>query len=135
MKSSVLTLMIGLVLGGRVLAQDASVGANPSGRSASSVSASGTTAGATASHASGASAAATSKHAAAKVAEGSEMNATLSKPIDTRRASPRDEVTATLAEDAMRNAGTPLPRGTKLVSDANVSAFGAAAINASATDR
>jgi hypothetical protein len=43
------------------------------------------------------------------------MNATLSKPIDARRANPGDEVSATLAHEASGNAGTPLPRGTRLV--------------------
>jgi hypothetical protein len=115
MKPSVLVFAIGLVLGGTVLAQDAGVRAEASGQSASSVSASGNNAGASTSHRSGASAPKASQHEAANVAEGTELNATLSQPVDVLLAIPGDEVTATLAQDATGSAGARLPRGTKLI--------------------
>lgn len=44
-----------------------------------------------------------------------EMNATLSKPVDSRKAKPGDEVMATLAVEARGAGGVTLPRGTKLI--------------------
>jgi hypothetical protein len=79
----------------------ASVGANRSGASASNSSAS--------------TASASTNHARTGAASSSEMNATLSKPVDARKAKPGDPVTATSDTDAKGANGTSIKRGSKLV--------------------
>jgi hypothetical protein len=49
------------------------------------------------------------------LAQGTEINAALSKPLDARRAAPGDPVTATLAQDVESDGEVVLPRGTALV--------------------
>src|SRR5262249_37953990 len=66
-------------------------------------------------HEGGAAAAAHSGHADASASQGTEMNATLSKPVSARRAKPGDEVTATLAQDTHATGDITWRRGTKLV--------------------
>jgi hypothetical protein len=80
---------------------DTSVSANRSGASASNSSAS--------------AASANTHRAQAGAAGGSEMNATLSKPVDARNAKPGETVTATNDRDAKAPDGTPIKRGSKLV--------------------
>ena len=57
----------------------------------------------------------TSRQAAADVAGASEMNATLERSIDARRAKPGDEVTAKTNESFTTANGTAIPRGSRLV--------------------
>lgn len=52
---------------------------------------------------------------AATLAQGMEIDATLSRTIDTRKANPGDAVTATVAQDVHVNGHVALPRGTKLL--------------------
>ena len=52
---------------------------------------------------------------AANLALGTEMSATLSRPVDSRRAKPGDDVTATLAQDVKANGQVVLHRGTTLI--------------------
>ena len=111
MKSSTLAFGIALALSGSVLAQNTNVSA--SGQSNTSVSASRDSA--SASHESSAAASASSGHGSANVADGTEMNATLSKPVDARHAKAGDEVTATLAQDAKGSGDFTMRRGTKLI--------------------
>src|ERR1700730_9346605 len=70
---------------------------------------------ASAAHGSTSAASASTKHADADAAGGSEMSATLSKPIDARKAKPGDPVTATSDRDAKSANGTSIQRGSKLV--------------------
>ena len=112
MRASTLALGSVLALSGSVLAQNPDVRAGASTESSTSVSASRD--GASARHEGGGSAAVQSEHANASVAQGSEMNATLTKPVDSRHAKPGDEVTAALAQDT-QSSGVLLHRGTKLV--------------------
>jgi hypothetical protein len=53
--------------------------------------------------------------AAADLAGASEMNATLERSVDARRAKPGDEVTAKTNEELVTQSGVTIPRGTKLV--------------------
>ena len=70
---------------------------------------------ASASNSSASTASASTNHAQAGAASGSEMNATLSKPVDARKAKPGDPVTATNDSDAKAADGTSIKRGSKLV--------------------
>jgi hypothetical protein len=60
-------------------------------------------------------ASANAQHTQADAAGASEMNATLSKPIDARKAKPGDPVTATNDKDAKSADGTNIKRGSTLV--------------------
>jgi hypothetical protein len=60
-------------------------------------------------------ASASTKHAQTEGAGSSEMSATLSKPVDARKAKPGDSVTATSDKDAKSADGTSIKRGSKLV--------------------
>jgi hypothetical protein len=71
--------------------------------------------GASASNSSASAASANTKHAQAAAASGSEMNATLSKPVDARKAKPGDPVTATNDKDSKAADGSSIKRGSKLV--------------------
>ena len=53
--------------------------------------------------------------AAADLAGASELNATLERSVDARRAKPGDEVMAKTNEDLTTRSGITIPRGTKLV--------------------
>jgi hypothetical protein len=115
MRSSALTLGIGLALSVSAVAQQPALDTGASSRSDQSVSATRKTGGANASAASIASATAASSSAETNAVEAQEMRAVLSKPVDARQARPGDEVTAKLAQGFKGEAGTPLPRGSKLV--------------------
>ncbi len=112
MKPSTLAFGIALALAGSVLAQNPDVQAGVSSELSTSASASHDAAAAR--HAGGASAVVQSEPANASIAEGGEMNATLANPVDTRRAKPGDEVTATLVQDT-QSGQVVLHRGTKVV--------------------
>ena len=56
-----------------------------------------------------------SQQAAADLASASEMNATLDRSVDARRAKPGDEVTAKMNEDFTTQGGATIPRGSRLV--------------------
>jgi hypothetical protein len=62
-----------------------------------------------------ASARAADKNVSAAVASGSELNATLTKPLDARKNKPGDEVVATVAQDVKSNGQVVIPRGSKLI--------------------
>jgi hypothetical protein len=57
----------------------------------------------------------TSRQASADAAGASEMNATLERSVDARRAKPGDEVTAKTNESFTAANGTTIPRGSRLV--------------------
>jgi hypothetical protein len=57
----------------------------------------------------------TGSQAAADFAGASEMNATLERSVDARRAKPGDEVTAKMNESFTTANGTTIPRGSRLV--------------------
>jgi hypothetical protein len=58
---------------------------------------------------------ASTKHAQADAAGGSEISATLTRPVDARKAKPGDQVTATSDKDARTADGTNIKRGSKLI--------------------
>ena len=113
MRTSTLVFSMALALTGSALAQNSGVQAGASSQSSTSVSASRD--GAAAQHEGSAAAGVHSEHANAGTAQGGEMDATLTKPVDARRAKPGDEVTATLAQDARGSGDVTFRRGTKLV--------------------
>lgn len=80
------------------------------------------------------------------MAQGTEINATLSKPVDSKKAQPGDEVVATTNDDVKSDGRVIIPRGSRLVghvtsarphskpasaADKNASAAGSAAGEAS----
>jgi len=71
--------------------------------------------GASATNSSTPTASAGTRHAQADAAGSSEMSATLSKPVDARKAKPGDPVTATNDRDAKTADGTSIKQGSKLL--------------------
>src|ERR687888_66197 len=71
--------------------------------------------GASATESSAAAASGQTTHAQTAASGSSEMNATLSKPVDARKAKLGDSVTATNDRDATASDGTRVKRGSKLV--------------------
>jgi len=71
--------------------------------------------GASATNSSTSTASAGTKHAQADAAGSSELSATLSRPLDARRAKPGDPVTATSDRDAKTADGTRIKQGSKLL--------------------
>ena len=66
-------------------------------------------------------------HSAGSLAAGTTIPATLSKPIDARKAKSGDQVTAKTTQDIRSNAGVVIPRGSRLighVTDAKAKAKG-----------
>jgi hypothetical protein len=114
MKTMKIVCCMSLALAGNAWAQG-SVGAQGSASTQSSTSVSADRSGANAVHSGNSAAAVNSGYSSARLVEGTEMNATLTKPIDTRRAKPGDEVTATLAQEVTMASGATLPRRTTLV--------------------
>jgi len=51
----------------------------------------------------------------ASLSNGSELNATLSRPVDASKSKPGDEVTATTAKDVKSGGQVLIPRGSKLI--------------------
>lgn len=74
-----------------------------------------TRSGASATNSSTSAASASTQHAQADTGGSSEMSATLSKPVDARKAKPGDPVTATNDKDAKTADGTSIKQGSKLV--------------------
>jgi len=74
-----------------------------------------TRSGASATNTSTSAASASTQHAQADTGGSSEMSATLSKPVDARKAKPGDPVTATNDKDAKTADGTSIKQGSKLV--------------------
>jgi len=113
MKSSIMFLCALLTVSANALADgggpqgdasatsDTSVSANRSGVSAADSNTSKTSA--------------NTQHMQADSASASEMNATLSKPVDARKAKPGDRVTAKNDKDAKSADGTSIKRGSTLV--------------------
>ena len=112
MRTSTLALGFALALSGSVLAQNQDVQAGASSESSTSVSASRSGAGVR--HDDSGAAALRSEQATASTAQGNEINATLTKPVDSRHAKPGDEVNAALAQDTQAG-GQIMQRGTRLV--------------------
>src|SRR5258706_2552586 len=71
--------------------------------------------GATATHSDSSSTAVQTKKSQAELAQGTEMNAQLSRPVDSRKAKPGDEVSATTTRDTKSNGQVVIPRGSKLI--------------------
>lgn len=114
MKSSVLIACIAFTLSSAALAQQSTgVQATATGESNTSIQAG--KSGANASHSSAGSAGAATEHASANLAQGTELNATLSKPVDARTAKPGDEVVATANEDIKSNGQVMVKKGSKLI--------------------
>ncbi len=112
MKSSTMFLCALLAMSANALADSAAQG-GASATSDTGVSANRSGVSATDSNASRASAG--TQHTQADAAAASEMNATLSKPVDARKAKPGDLVTAKNDEDARSADGTRIKRGSTLV--------------------
>ena len=113
-KSTSLIVCISLVLSGTALAQQSTgVQGSASGNAAASASAdrNGSNAGGSANG----TAVGARDDASAGVAQGTELNATLTKPVDARKAKEGDEVTATLNEDIKSDGKVVAKKGSKLV--------------------
>jgi hypothetical protein len=113
MKPSIVIFGAALAVCGGALAQDSNVAAGASTQSSASFPAGRD--GATVQRDADAGAAVRSQYAGASTADAIEMNATLSKPVDARRAKPGDEVVATLGQDVRTRGDIALHRGPKLV--------------------
>jgi len=111
MKISIMFSWALLALTANALAQGISTQDGASATSNTDVSAS--RAGASATNSSAASA--NTQHAQADAVGSSEMSATLSKPVDARKAKPGDTVTATNDRDVKTADGTSIKRGSTLV--------------------
>jgi len=108
-------LYLALAFAGTAFAQGQSptTGAQGGASAQSDTSVSAGKTGATASHASSGNADA--GHGSASLASGSELNATLSRPVDAGKSKPGDEVTATNAQDVKSDGHLLIPRGSKLM--------------------
>ena len=113
MKTSTLFLCAVLAMTADAFADGPAAQGNASATSDTSVSAN--RSGATATQSSATAASAGTRHTEANAAGASDMNATLSKPVDARKAKPGDTVTATNDSDAEAADGTAIKRGSKLV--------------------
>ena len=114
MKSSLLIACIALTLSGAAVAQqNAAVQGNAAGQSNASVAADRN--GASASHSAAGSVDAATEHGSVGLDQGTELNATLTKPVDARTAKPGDEVVATSNEDLKSNGQVIVKKGSKLV--------------------
>lgn len=111
MKSLSLIVSLSLV-SGAALAQQ-SIGIQGSGAGGAQTTATADKEGANVN--SSAAGAATADHASASIGQGTELNATLTKPVDARNAKPGDEVTATVSEDIKSNGQVIVKKGSKLV--------------------
>src|ERR1700694_3677294 len=112
MKSSTMFLCALLATSANALADGPAAQGDASATSGTAINANRNGASATDSSASTASPG--TNHAQADVTGSSEMNATLSKPVDARKAKPGDQVTATNDRDAKAADGTSIKRGSKL---------------------
>lgn len=115
MKTSTTTVFLWalLALAADALAADPPVQGNTSASSGTTVSAG--PGSASASNSSASTASAETRYTQGAAENSSEMSATLSKPIDARKAKPGDSVTATSDSDATAADGTRIGRGSKLM--------------------
>lgn len=114
MKSTSLIVCISLALSSAALAQQ-STGVQGSVSGNASASASADRNGANATGSAEGSAVATTDGASASLAQGAELNATLNKPIDARKAKVGDQVTATLNKDVESDGRVVVRKGATLV--------------------
>lgn len=114
MKSRALIVCISLALNGAAFAQQ-STGVQGSVSGNAGASASADRNGASAHGSAEGAAVTTGDNASAGLAQGAELNATLSKPVDARKAKVGDEVTATLNEDFKSNGQVAIKKGAKLI--------------------
>jgi hypothetical protein len=113
MKTSTMFFCALLATTANALADGAATQGDASATSGTAVSAN--RSGANAGNSSAATASANTQHAQADAAGSSEFNATLSKPVDARKAKPGDSVSATNDNDSKTGDGTSIKRGSKLV--------------------
>lgn len=114
MTSVTLALSIALTLSSAAVAQQSNgVQANASGNASTSASASRN--GAQAGGRADAAGEVTTDVSSASLAQDTELDATLSKPVDARKAKAGDEVTATANEDIKSNGQVAIKKGSKLV--------------------
>ncbi len=114
MKTYILVICAALVISASAQAQDqAGVQGNAAAGSQTSVSAKEGEATATSSGTGSANAG--TKQADASLTGGTELTATLNKPVDASKNRPGDEVTATTAQDVKSAGQVVIPRGSKLI--------------------
>ena len=111
MKTSIIILSAALTISAHAYA-DATAQGQAAATGSGSISADRNGASATGSAASAANA--STKHADVTAAGSSEMSATLSKPVDARKAKPGDPVTATADKDSKTADGASIKKGSKL---------------------
>ena len=111
MKTISLFVVAAVALSSNAMAASAAGSASTS----SSASVEASRSGASASQASSGAMSAGSKHTQADMAGSSEMSATLTKPVDARKAKPGDPVMATTDKDSKVADGTSIRQGSKLV--------------------
>jgi hypothetical protein len=113
MKTPTLLFFAALALAANAVADGIAAQGNQSATSNSAVTVD--RSGASAANSSASTDSATTRHTQADAAGGSEMSATLSKPVDARKAKPGDRVTATNDKDAKTADGTSIKQGSTLV--------------------
>jgi hypothetical protein len=113
MKHSSVLIGAILALAAASVAAQADVQGNASTQSQSSVAVKRD--GASASNSSSGTTRAEAGEASANLSEGTQINATLTRPVDSSKNKPGDEVTATAAEDIKSNGQVVIPKGSKLL--------------------
>ena len=114
MKSASLIVSLSLAFSGAALAQE-STGVKASATGNAQTTATANKEGANVGSNGAGAASATTDHASASIDQGTELNATLTKPVDARTAKPGDEVTATVSEDIKSGGHIVVKKGSKLV--------------------
>lgn len=114
MKTVSLIMAVSLALSGAAMAQQ-STGVQGNAAGSAQATAAADKEGANVSGGAAGAASAGTDHATANVGQGAELNATLSKPVDARKAKPGDEVTATVTDDIKSNGQVVARKGSKLV--------------------
>ena len=113
MRTSVMLSWAVLALASHAFAEGTAAQGGASATSSTDVSANRN--GASATNSGTSTASANTQHAQANAAGGSEISATLSKPVDAHKAKPGDPVTATNDKDTKTADGTSIKQGSKLV--------------------
>ena len=114
MKTASLIMSVSLAFSGAAMAQQStSVQGSAAGNAQATAKAD--KEGANVSGGAAGAASATTNHASADIGQGTELNATLSKPVDARSAKSGDEVTASAGEDIKSNGRVIIRKGSKLV--------------------
>jgi hypothetical protein len=113
-KIQLLIACAALAIGASALAQN-QAGVQGGASTGAQTSASASESGASATGSSAASAHAGTKRADANLAGGTELNATLVKPVDASKNKPGDAVTATNAQDVKSGGQVVIPKGSKLI--------------------